>query len=304
MKNSIKTIALFIIVFGLTITGCKKDKTPEPERPIAALSNIEVGLNNNEIGVIGKDFHLNVDILAGDKIDVLQVKIVPRSGETYAKPWNFEKTWTEFKGAKNATVHKHFDIPADAAEGKYDFLIIVKDENGTTLEEKRGITIYSKANLPVNPSQSLFMMFKNGPPFYINNRFLNGNELKKDDEIKAEVTIDDVKGDGKMYILLINKKLNHRPESIGKIDFSKAIVYDVSEHKDWINTTSFTNAITSRPAPSFKIGATTDNNLPTPNAINGAKAWETGTYYFGYIYHNSTYNMSLFNYVEVSINSN
>lgn len=42
---------------------------------------------------------------------------------------------------KNATVHKHFDIPENAVEGKYDFTIIVNDENGTTLEEKRNITI-------------------------------------------------------------------------------------------------------------------------------------------------------------------
>lgn len=304
MKNSIKTLAVFIIATSLAITACKKDKTPEPEKPKPTITNVEVGLNNNEIGVIGKDFHLNADIVAGDKIENIQIKILPRNGETYSKPWKFELTWEEFKGAKNTNVHKHFNIPTDAVEGKYDFFIIVNDQNGSKLEEKRAITIYSETNLPVNPSVALFMMFNNKLPFYINTRFLNENKLKIDDEIKAEVTIDDVKGDGKMYILLINKKLNHRPESIGKIDFSKVIVYDVIEHKDWTSTTSFSNASTTKPAPSLKIGANTDNNLPTPSSINGAKVWETGTYYFGFIYHNSTYNMGLFNYVEVALNMN
>lgn len=49
------------------------------------------------------------------------------------------------------------------------------------------------------------------------------------------------------------------------------------------------------------IGATNDNNIP-PAPITGEKAWETGDYYFGVIYDSTTYNMSLFNYIEVSVN--
>lgn len=147
MKTT-KAIAA-VLLFVATFTACKKDSQPEPEWSKPTIDNIEIGLGNNQIGVIGKDFHFNAEILAGDKIEDVQVKILPRSGENYTKPWKLEITWDQYKGAKNATVHKHFDIPADAVEGKYDFLIIVNDQNGTTLEEKREIHIYEAENLPV-----------------------------------------------------------------------------------------------------------------------------------------------------------
>src|SRR5690606_18817694 len=161
------------------------------------------------------------------------VKILPRSGETYAKAWELETTWDQYKNAKNATVHKHSDIPADAVEGKYDFLIIVNDQNGTTLEEKREINIYKAENLPVDPTLSLMNVNVNGSFFYRNGAFtVEGANLSENDKFSAQATIEGVKGDGKMYLLLINKKLGHRPESIDQIDFEKVIVYDVFEHKD------------------------------------------------------------------------
>lgn len=149
--KTIKVIAVTLL-FVATFTACKKDQQPDPELAKPTIDNIELGLGNNQIGVIGKDFHFNADILAGDKIENVQVKILPRSGETYAKAWKLEITWDQYKDAKNATVHKHFDIPADATEGKYDFVIIVNDQNGTTLEEKREIIIYKAENLPVDPT--------------------------------------------------------------------------------------------------------------------------------------------------------
>src|SRR5690554_4172277 len=102
--KTIKAITM-IILFVATFTACKKDSQPEPELTKPTISDIEIGLGNNEIGVVGKDFHFNAEILAGDKIENVLVKILPRSGETYEKPWTFELTWEQYKGAKNATVH-------------------------------------------------------------------------------------------------------------------------------------------------------------------------------------------------------
>jgi len=145
------TIAVFLLI-AASFASCKKENESLPENPMPSIDNIEVGLRNNETGIIGKDFHLNANVVAGDKIETVQVKIIPRSGETYSKSWNHEISWDQYKDTRNATVHKHFDIPADAAEGKYDFLIIVNDQNGTKLEVKRSITIYSEANAPFDPS--------------------------------------------------------------------------------------------------------------------------------------------------------
>ncbi|UOR06777.1 DUF4625 domain-containing protein [Hymenobacter aerilatus] len=299
---------LALLLFATLLSACNDDNEPTPAAQ-PTISNVEIGLGNNEMGTIGGDFHLNADIVAGDKIDLVTVKIQQRAGETYAKTWQHEIVWEQYKGAKNTTVHKHFDIPADAAEGKYDFLIIVTDENGTKLEEKRSLTIYKQENMPVNPTQTIFNVFKNDLRYYRRGVFATpGEKLAKGDKLTSQVAISGVKGDGKMYLLLINKKLNHRPESIEQIDFSKAIVYDVVEHKNMAASGDFSNS-TSDPVtntairdwPNFTIGGTTDNNAPTPNAISGSKAWESGTYYYGVVYKNTTYNISFFQYIEVPI---
>lgn len=300
---------LLALLLPLAFFACNNDKDPAPVLPQPAIDKIEIGLGNNEIGVIGRDFHFNAEILAGDKIENVQIKIQQRREETYVREWGYEIIWDQYKGAKNTTVHKHFDIPEDAAEGAYDFLIIVNDQNGTTREEKRKITIYKAENLPVNPTLSLFNVSVNGSFFYRDGKFtVAGAELSTNDVFSAQATIGGVKGNGKMYLLLINKKLGHRPERIDEIDFGKALVYDVYKHKDWTESGSFSNAVYDlenftwvRQTPNLVVGATTDNNQPQPGAIEGSKAWESGTYYMGVVYENTTYNMALFHYIEIPV---
>ncbi len=314
MESTAKRIQLLLVMlFSVYLVSCESDKDIAPVLAEPTIDKVEVGLSNNEIGVIGRDFHLNAEVLAGDKIDLVQVKIQQRPGEAYAKTWSYEVTWEQYKGAKNATVHKHFDIPSDAAEGKYDFLIIVTDENGRRLEAKRAITLYQEANLPVSPQLAHFTVFTNDEdlPFYDSGAFKPGAKLKRNDKFVSLATISGVKGDGKMYLLLIDKKLNHRPESIEQIDFKKAIVYDVYEHQNMEKPGDFSNNVFDmatytivRGWPNLTIGAATDNNTPTPNPISGTKAWETGTYYYGVVYQNTTYNMSFFHYIEVPVEIN
>lgn len=301
MKTS-KIIIALLLFMGI-FSACKKDKLIEAKLPEPTIENIEIGLNNSEIGIIGRDFHFDSKILAGDKIEDVQIKILPKVTETYSKPWKLEITYNEYKGAKNATTHKHFNIPADAVEGKYDFLIIVNDQNGTQLQVKKNITIYDAKNLPVDPLESIFSITNNGNSFYRKGKFASaGAKIKKGDVFYTQVTLDNIKGSGKMYILLINKKLGHRPESIDKIDFSKVIVYDFYEHKDWTVGNPFSNYVSAiRNPPNFAVGAEKDNNSPFQNSINGVKAWEAGDYYLGYIYLNTTYNISTFKYVEFGI---
>ncbi len=175
----IQTYLLVAVLAFLIVVSCKKDDIPTaPTAP--SVDEIEVGANNNETGIIGRDLHFNAKIMAGDKIDLVQIKIEPRPGETYSRPWNYTVTWAEYKGAKNATIHKHFDISTTAGEGIYDFLIIVKDENGAVLELKKTIRIYDPANLPVDPTLSLLNLHIDGTPYYRNGAFVTaGLKLKK-----------------------------------------------------------------------------------------------------------------------------
>lgn len=313
--NIIAVLLLFMAGFA----ACKKDKQIEPEKPVPTIRNIEVGLNNNEIGVIGRDFHLNFDVLAGSRIENVQIKILQRSGETYAKPWKHEITWDQYKDAKNATVHKHFNIPDDAVEGNYDFVITINDQNGSQLEEKRKITIYNAANLPIDlkldefsvsarsaTNRVMYILTRGGYRDPVTLQYGDYRvKIGKGEVLSAAATISGIKGDGQIYILLINKKHNHRPESIKAIDFSKAIVVDVFSHKDMANTQRWSHVNAERtgfPEVSrLLIGSPNDNNSPTLGPITGLKAWESDEYYVGMIYNNTTHNMSMFHYMETAI---
>lgn len=89
------------------------------------------------------------------------------------------------------------------------------------------------------------------------------------------------------------------------IDFSKVIIYDVFKHENEEKVDAFSNVIFdgqgsfTRPATEFVIGAYTDNNTPHASPINGEKKWETGAYYLGIVYTNTTHNLSVYHYIDV-----
>lgn len=118
MKNNpLKTLILFGLL-SIFATSCKKDNEPEILAPTA--TNVEIGTANNKQAIRGRDFHLNADVVAGDKIKGVEIKILQKTGQTYTATWKFELAWTQYNGAKNTNVHKHFTIPAEAPEGKYE----------------------------------------------------------------------------------------------------------------------------------------------------------------------------------------
>lgn len=128
----------------------------------------------------------------------------------------------------------------------------------------------------------------------------------KGDTLKSLVDIRNVKGDGVLYTVLIKKSAGYLPETAKDIDFSKVIVTDMREHKDMAALDYFTNYVKLDGQPDHTpkeliIGGSHDNYAPDVNAIQGDKAWENGTYYFGVIYTNHTYNMSAHYYAELDI---
>ena len=314
--RSKKSLLLLILTLGITqlFTSCSNDDDSEIILEEPTIDNVEIGLGNNGMGVIGRDFHFNADILAGDKIEDVRISILQKDGKTYSKDWSFEIMWDQYKGTKNANVHQHFDIPEEAAEGIYDFIIIINDQNGSKLEEKRSISIYSSENVPVNPEVFLFTVMADNRIIYdhANGGFLDPatqmygdgpGKINKGDNLVPSMTVTGIKDDGKMYVVLINKKHSHRPETIDAIDLSKTVIVDIYEHENIAKTSSFTNYTIRRPSlPKLLIGAESDNALPTANPITGQKIWESGNYYLGMLYHNSTHNISTYKYIELNIN--
>jgi len=301
------------LVFILFATSCKKDKV-EIDLPLPVISNLEIGSGNNGEGIIGRDFHFDMDVIAGDLIESVVIKIEQRDDEVYANDWSFEVVWDEYHGIKNTNVHKHFDIPDEAPEGRYHLIVLVHDQNGTTLEEVREIRLIDASKLPVDPTVGTFMLrrgtedgtFKTFYDFKKGFTDPTQKHFSKGDHFDGLASVSNVRDDGSMYFLLIKKSLNHKPETVDAIDFSKVIVYDALKHENVEERKSFSNFLLmtewgERGRPEFIIGAAEDNNTPASNPIGSDKNWENGAYYFGVVYTNTTHNLSVHHYMELEI---
>lgn len=307
---ALKAVCYIPLIISMLLFSSCGDDDQQIVQVKPTIEAIEIGSGNNGIGIIGRDFHFDMDVVAGEALGDIQVKIEGKSDQTYDHKWSFEITWDEYQGMKNTNVHKHFDIPNDAPSGVYNFIIIVNDQNGTVLEEQREIELVDASDLPVEPVLYLWtVQTDQGDSHYVNELLENpeGVQLSKGEVLTSQIFIEGVKDQGKVYILLIKKQANHLPETVDDIDFTKAIVYDVFEHKNQQHVYTFGNVIFDgkggqlRSAPELTIGTTVDNNAPQGNPINGEKSWETGSYYLGVVYTNSTHNISLHHYMEIEL---
>lgn len=292
---------MLLLIVATAFTACDNDDTNEVLKPTA--TNIEIGTANNKKALIGRDFHFNADVLAGDKIADVQLKILPKKGETYTKDWKFELSFIEYKGAKNTNIHKHFNIPADAPEGKYDFSFIVLDENGTQLEIKEVLTITDPANMPADPLIGRDMLSRNDDLIYYMETW-NEQELifKKNDKITAHAQVSQIMGDGILYSILIKKSLNYHPESIDNLDLKKVIIVSKVEHKGLapaskISTLQKINDVWG--GESIVVGADKDAD---GNPTTADKSWQSGQYNWVILYKNTTHNLSVYKSMPITIN--
>ncbi|MGY0392184.1 DUF4625 domain-containing protein [Bizionia sp. KMM 8389] len=312
---------LIILLVILGFNSCSSDDAAVESTGVLAkadIYNVEVGLRDNGLGVVGDDFHFNAEVLVESLINVVKVNIEQRSDETYDHEWSFEIVWDDqYDGVKNARIHQHFSIEDDAPRGVYDYIITVIEKNGSVTEEVREVNLIDSTDYPeVEPYVRTFGVDKidvNGVGGF--NNFYNNDEFRdtdnpgflKDESIWSSIGIGSIKGDGIMYGLLIKKSYNHKPENIEAIDFSKAIVTEIVEHTGYDTVRTLNNSYNEDynnhyfyGAP-LLIGATEDNTLPSPIPITGGKAWENGEYYYGVVYTNFTYARSTFKYIEFEI---
>jgi hypothetical protein len=302
--NKKRIIIAFLILAG-SLSACKKDEQESVlTKPTA--ENIEIGTGNNKRALIGRDFHFNADVLAATKIKDVEVKILQKAGERYTSTWSLERTWPEYIGVKNTNVHKHFSIPTDAPEGKYDFYFIVTDDNGSKLEIKEDFTITDPANMPVDPKIGRDFISRNGDLIYYTDTYVEKELIfKKGDEIAFHAQVSEIKGDGILYSVLVKRKSNYYPESIDKLDLSKAIVVTKIEHQNLgsagkVSTLKLKNGVYG--GETILVGATLDSNEPNANPITGEKSWESGQYNWIILYKNTTYNINVFKSIAITIN--
>ena len=139
-------LSLSIIFSAFIISSCEENnEAPKPE-----ISMHEFGYEDSGMGSPGSDFHIEADILAEGKIDVIIIEIHPEDEHKKNSPgaisneekWDVDTTYTKFSGLKNTDFHEHLEIPANAEHGHYHFHLKVNDMEGnqTSLEREIEIT--------------------------------------------------------------------------------------------------------------------------------------------------------------------
>lgn len=126
-----KISALFTVIILATLTSCSSDD----DNNVIAPSNIDINLT--EVGHggtlphvhAGEDLHLEAEILADAKINTVKIEIHSESNSSAPA---ITASYEDYKGLKNATFHKHIDIPANQPAGIYHLHLTVTDLNGKT----------------------------------------------------------------------------------------------------------------------------------------------------------------------------
>lgn len=127
------TFLVTAVIICLFYTSCNDDeKIAKP-----TINNVELGLSDSHVAYIGSDFHIEAEIVAEGKIDVVTVEMHKEEGSEY----EIKTVFNEFSGLKNATLHSHIDIPKEADTGTYHLHLIIIDKEGNQTSYEDEISI-------------------------------------------------------------------------------------------------------------------------------------------------------------------
>jgi|SRR5690625_4032319 len=126
----------FLLWATLFLVSCEKDDDTQIQLPI--ISDLEIGQDNNKIGYVGEDLHIEATIFAAEKIKTVEISI---HHEDNQNGWNFNQIYSEFENLKNTEFHEHIDIPLNALRGKYHLHFKVTDQKGNATEEEAFLEI-------------------------------------------------------------------------------------------------------------------------------------------------------------------
>ncbi|MBN2634723.1 MAG: DUF4625 domain-containing protein [Prolixibacteraceae bacterium] len=249
MKKTIKTILLLFVAATLVFfTSCEKDD--EVAKPIIALT--ELGLSDSHVAYIGADLHIEAEIEAEGRIDVITVEIHQEEGSSD----EIEASYDEFAGLKNTTFHKHVDIPAETKVGTYHVHITVTDQEGnqTTVEDE--IEIEELAD-------------EEAPEISVTSAPENGASYSNGGTITISGTVTDNISLAGLLVTLV-----YEPDNIADADVSGANTSVIV----MLHTHDFEDPDETEFTASIAVGAANDNNM-TPAPIQGDNAWRSGNYY-------------------------
>jgi hypothetical protein len=136
-----RTLLMTGMILLTIFNSCKKDD--DANQPVIILH--ELGHDNEKIGYIGHELHVDADITAPDKIAELRIKIQPKDagpGVNDDDIWRYDSIYTEFSGLRNTLLHKDIEIPEDVHEGDYIFMMSVTDQKGKFVSVQEDIELH------------------------------------------------------------------------------------------------------------------------------------------------------------------
>jgi hypothetical protein len=251
----IKLLLFIPILGGLMMTSCNNDEdtVAMPEATI-----MELGYNNSKVTFAGTELHIEAEILAEGKIDVVIVEIHPE-GEHAGRisdeeEWEVSIQYTDFQGLRNSTFHKHIDVPASAGIGDYHLHFEVVDMLGqqTVIEDELAVqepTDEVAPSMTISSAPALGTVFKNG------------------ETISISGTVSDDIALGGMYVGLVRVDQNLADSEVNAANTITVL-----------HTHDFDSEDAHSFSPSIVVGAIMDNNI-TPKEITGDIAWQSAEYY-------------------------
>lgn len=124
---------IFVLALSLLYISCQKDELQ--------ITDVRAGNHDGGVEVIrGGTISVDFDAFAGEAaLDFYHIEIHdhPSSGlieDEYKIIDDDFKELSTFKGLRNAHVHEHITVPAEANLGEYHVVIIVVDEEGYSLD--------------------------------------------------------------------------------------------------------------------------------------------------------------------------
>jgi len=138
MKNVlVKTATLLTLVIIVACVSCGKKKAAPEISNITAVNHDDNTTIIPRGGIISVNFE--AESMSKDKLDFYHIEIHdhPASGlvaDEYRIIDDSFKNKPTFKGLKNANVHEHILVPANANLGKYHVVITVVDEYGNSAD--------------------------------------------------------------------------------------------------------------------------------------------------------------------------
>jgi len=145
MRTKIQNIVKIsvILIFAIITTSCNDEEINMPE-----ILDFELGYENSKTARAGGDLHIDAEIIAENRIDVIEIEIHLEGAHKKSlgsahddHSWEVDMIFDKFRGLKNTTFHEDLDIPVDALPGEYHFHFKVIDMEGYTVSIEEELVI-------------------------------------------------------------------------------------------------------------------------------------------------------------------